>query len=258
MTNDSISYNVENQIATLFINRPEVMNAFRIEDFELFINGITLAENDPEVKVIKVKSAGTRVFSGGLDLTMVGEFGTSPGKLNQLLEIGDRIVELFTQSKKPIVVQVQGPAVGWGTILCLNADFVIAGENPKSFFQLNEINLGLFPGTGALSSALLQMGLRQAKRMLLLPEKMYLDQAERYNLVTKRVPLENLEQETDKFCKELADKELILLMTIKGLLNNQHMSHLSTLVQNERKIIDLLLNENPEKALEFLDSLWKT
>lgn len=256
MSNDSITYETNNQVATILINRPEVMNSFRIEEFELFINGIALAENDPEIKVIKIKSTGDRVFSAGLDLSMVGEFGSSPEKLRELLDIGDKIVKIFAQSKKPIVVQVQGPAVGWGTILSLNADFVIAGENPKTFFVLNEIEIGLFPGTGALSSALLNMGLRQAKRMLLIPERIYLDQAEKLSLITKRVPLDILEEETDKFCAVLAERELNLLMAIKGTLNNLHMNQLESFINIERNVIDVLMKGDESKLLEHFEKLW--
>ena len=66
-----------------------------------------------------------------------------PEDFPDLIVRGNAIVRTCTQVKKPIVVQVQGPAVGWGCIASFAADFLIVGENPKTFFQLPEIDVGI-------------------------------------------------------------------------------------------------------------------
>ena len=206
LENESIVYKVDNKVATILINRPEKMNAFRLEEFEQIINCISMAQFDHEIQVIKIRSSGERAFTGGLDLGMITELAVNQDKIKDLLNIGEKTFKTIIQCPKPIVAEVQGPAVGWGTILCLLADFVIAGENAKTFFYLNEIDVGIFPGTGALSVALYKTGLKQAKRMLMIPEKIFLEEAMKNNIVTKTVPLANLQEETESFCQNLASK----------------------------------------------------
>ncbi|OLS26905.1 MAG: 3-hydroxypropionyl-coenzyme A dehydratase [Candidatus Heimdallarchaeota archaeon LC_3] len=102
MSSETIIYNVENNIASLTLNRPEKMNAFRLEEFDLLMGGIALADNDPEIKVIKIRSTGNRAFSGGLDLGMLQELAGSPEKIPELLKTGENVVKTIYKSKKPI------------------------------------------------------------------------------------------------------------------------------------------------------------
>ena len=96
---------------------------------------------------------------------MVQQLADSPENVPRLLEFGYGLVKTMLRAKKPIVVQIQGPAVAWGAIICLAADFVIAGENPNIFLSLPEIDVGLFPATGALTMTLLNSGFRRSKRI---------------------------------------------------------------------------------------------
>jgi enoyl-CoA hydratase/carnithine racemase len=257
MSSETVIYEVNNQIATLTLNRPEKMNAFRLEEFDLLLGGIELAENDSDVKVIKIRSMGSRAFTGGLDLGMIQELTGSPEKIPDLLNMGENVVRTFYKTRKPIVVEVQGPAVAWGTILCLIADFVIAGENPKTFFTLNEIDIGIFPGTGALSTTLLTMGLKKAKKMLMIPEKLYLDQAEKVDLVTERVPLDQLEQKTEEFCQKLAKKAQNILLPVKGLLNYLHLNQIEKFFEKERDGFQLYMNNDLNEIQTYFEHLWQ-
>lgn len=253
---ESIQYSVSNKIATITINRPEKMNSFRIKEFETIINCLSLAKFDSEVQVVKIRSTGQRAFSGGLDLGMVAELATAQEKIQELLETGEKTFKAITECPKPIVVEVQGPAVGWGTIMCLLADFVIAGENPKTFFVLNEIDVGIFPGTGALTVAIMKTSLKQAKRMLLIPEKIFLDQTERFNITTKIVPLENLAIETETFCQNLASKGSNILYPIKLALNKIHLKELESYFKIEREGFELFMKNNLDEMIKYSENLF--
>lgn len=255
---DSIIYKTDNKIATITIDRPTKMNAFRLEEFERIINCISMAQYDVDIQVIKIRSTGDRAFTGGLDLSMVAELATNQDKIKDLLETGERAFKTIIQCPKPIVIEVQGPAVGWGTILCLLADFVLAGDNPKTFFALNEIDVGIFPGTGALSVALYKTGLKEAKRMLLIPEKLFLEEAVKNNIVTKRVPLENLAEETELFCQNLASKPSNILFPIKMILNNLHLHNVDKSFDMERKGFEMFMKNDIEFMLKTNEKLWKS
>lgn len=254
---DTILYTVQNKIATIQVNRPEKMNSFRLVEFEQIINCITMAQADADVQVIKVRSSGERAFSGGLDLGMIAELATAQEKIGDLLRLGEGTFKAIIQCPKPLVVEVQGPAVGWGTIMCLLADFVIAGENPKTFFVLNEIEVGIFPGTGALTVALFKTSIKEAKRMLLIPEKLYLDEAVKNNIVTKRVPLEKLAEEAEQFCQNLANKPGNILFPIKMILNKLHLKDIQESFAMERKGFELFIKNDFEELLKFNEQLWE-
>ncbi len=128
----SILYEIKDKIATITINRPEKRNALRVEEFGSLIRYIKKADNDSNVHVIRIRSSGDRAFSGGLDLNMLQQM--SPDEVPKLVQYGEELTTTILRAKKPVVNQVQGPAVAWGTILCLAADFIVAGENPKTFF----------------------------------------------------------------------------------------------------------------------------
>jgi enoyl-CoA hydratase/carnithine racemase len=252
---ETIDYEVQGKIATITINRPEKMNSFRIHEFNLIINSISLATYNENVNVIKIRSKGERAFTGGLDLGMIAELASAQEKIQELLITGEKIFKAIIKCPKPIVVEVQGPAVGWGTVMCLLADFVIAGDNPKTFFVLNEIDVGIFPGTGALTVALTKTSLKQAKRMLLIPEKIFLSKAD--NIVTKIVPLSNLASETEEFCQNLASKANNILFPIKIVLNKLHLNDLDNFFKMEREGFKMFMNNNFEEMMKFTEEIWK-
>ena len=255
---DSILFNVQNKIATITVNRLEKMNAFRLQEFEKVINCISLAQYKSEVQVIKIRSVGEKAFSGGLDLGMIAELATAQEKIVYLLNIGEKTFKTIIQCPKPIVIEVQGPAVGWGTILCLLADFVIAGDNPKTFFVLNEIDVGIFPGTGALTVALVKTGLKEAKRMLMVPERLYLEEALKNNIVTKKVPLNTLATETETFCQNLASKASNILFPIKIILNKMHIKDLEYDFNLERKGFELFMKNDFETLMKYNEEFWNS
>lgn len=251
---DTILFSKLEHIATITINRPEKMNALRMKEFNGLIKYIKEADNDSGVHVIRIRSSGNRAFSGGLDLNMLQDLTleTAP----KLVQYGSDLTAAILKAKKPVVNQVQGPAVAWGTILCLAADFVIAGENPKTFFSLPEIDLNLFPATGALTMALIRFGFNNVKKVLMIPEKITLNRAEQLGLVTKRCSMDSLEETTIEFCGNLANKPQGILIPIKALINNFQLRSLENFMKIETEALELAIAGDLEKMDDFVKRLW--
>ncbi|MHA2294389.1 MAG: enoyl-CoA hydratase/isomerase family protein [Candidatus Hodarchaeales archaeon] len=253
---ETVLFEIEDKIATITLNRPKKMNSLRLEEFKLIIHHIKIADNDPDVHVIRIRSAGDRAFSGGLDLNMIQKI--TPEEIQTLLHLGNSTVRTMLQAKKPIVTQVQGPAVAWGAILCLSSDFVIAGDNPKTFFSLPEIDIELFPATGALTTTLFNVGFRWAKKVLMIPEKITLNIAEQLGLVTKRCSLNSLEETSKEFCGNLAAKSQNILIPIKALINNFHLELLESYFSKEQEAFNLFMSGDQQKFDDFVKRLWKS
>jgi enoyl-CoA hydratase/carnithine racemase len=256
-TNDSTSvlYKIEDRIATITLNRPDKRNALRMQEFDSLIKHIKKADNDSNVHVIRIRSTGDKAFSGGLDLTMIQQMSLE--EVPKLVKYGEDLTTTILKAKKPVVNQVQGPAVAWGTILCLAADFVIAGDNPKTFFSLPEIDINLFPATGALTMALFKLGYKFAKNIVMIPERIFLEKAEQIGLVTKICPLDSLEDTTLEFCQSLANKPQSILIPLKILLNNFNMRNLDLYLEFERDALNLALAGDLEKFDDFITKIWK-
>ncbi|MFW9777635.1 MAG: enoyl-CoA hydratase/isomerase family protein [Candidatus Heimdallarchaeota archaeon] len=253
---DTVKYLVREQVATISLNRPKKRNALRMMEFDQLIHYISEANRDDSVHVIRISSSGDRAFSAGLDLNMIQELTLDT--VPQLLEYGYNLVRTMIRSKKPIVVQVQGPAVAWGTIICLAADFVIAGDNPKTFFGLPEIDLGMFPATGALTMALFNTDLRKARKILLIPERTTVDDAAKLGLVTKTCSLDKLEETTIKFCQSLAEKSQSIMIPIRALINKFYLDKLENFFKVETEAFYVAMEGDKDKLDEFIQKLWKS
>jgi enoyl-CoA hydratase/carnithine racemase len=188
---------------------------------------------------------------------MVQQLTASPENIPNLLEYGFGLVKTMLQAKKPIVVQIQGPAVAWGAIICLAADFVIAGENPSTFLSLPEIDIGLFPATGALTMTLLNTGFRHSKRVLMVPERLSLDDAVELGIITRRCPLTALPEVTQEFCENLSKKPQSILIPTKALINRFTLKDLDYYFTKETEAFNLFVDGDTEKFNEFIRILWE-
>ena len=93
--------------------------------------------------------------------------------------------------------------------------------------------------------------------MLMIPEKIFIDKAEKLDLITKRVALDQLEAETEKFCQNLANKSLNILIPIKGILNYLHMNQLEKFFAREREGFKLFQMDDLQYLSEYFEKLWE-
>jgi len=206
---EMILYEVKDHIATITLNRPEVMNASLIESWEAIGNYIDEADKDPEVRVLVVTGAG-RGFCSGDDVK--GMF------LNPRLRSPERRLEVglktlnkgahnpvavsFMRFGKPSIAMVNGPAVGWGMELALWPDMRIASDRAR-FSELFAV-VGLIPSAAGLHLLPFIVGLPKAYEILYTGGFIDAEEALRIGLVNKVVPHEQLAEETHKFATKIA------------------------------------------------------
>ena len=105
--------------------------------------------------------------------------------------------------------------------------------------------------------ALFKLGYNHAKKILMIPEKIFLDKAVQIGLVTKLCPIDSLNQDTLEFCQNLADKPQSILIPIKILLNNFNIRRLESYLKIEREALDLALEGDLKKFDDFISKIWK-
>jgi naphthoate synthase len=235
-----ISYERGEGIAKITINRPEVRNAFRPQTLRELRTAFDLARDDLEVATIVFTGAGTEAFCSGGDQRIRGDDGyigddeVARGGVGRL-DVGDLHVQI-RRLPKPVVAMVAGYAVGGGHILHLVCDLTIAADNAR--FGQTGPRVGSFDGGFGAGLLARQVGAKRAKEIWFLCRLYDAREAADMGLVNAVVPLDELERETVRWCREMAALSPLSLRLLKasfnaaedGLTGLQQLSHDATLL----------------------------
>jgi enoyl-CoA hydratase len=176
-------------IATLTMNRPEVLNALSSELRRELVRAFGDLSNDDSVGVLILTGAG-RAFCSGLDLReLSGESGTppEPGEIDG--GAGD-VVSAMRRCSKPILGAVNGPAITGGFEIALACDLVVASRNAR--FADTHARVGLLPGWGLSQELSRRIGIHRAKELALTGNFLSAERAEAWGLVNRVVEPEEL------------------------------------------------------------------
>jgi len=211
-----ILYQQAEGIAKITINRPQVRNAFRPETVQEMSHAFRRAHLDPQIGVIILTGAGELAFCSGGDQKIRGEGGYKDSQGVEHLNV----LELQRQIRtlpKPVVAMVAGYAIGGGHVLHLICDLSIAAENAR--FGQTGPKVGSFDaglGAGLLART---VGMKKAKEIWFLCRQYDAQQALDMGLVNSVTSLENLEEETVGWCREMLQHSPTALRVLKSAFN---------------------------------------
>jgi naphthoate synthase len=203
-------------IAKITINRPKVRNAFRPLTVKEMLEAFDIVHEDRSVGVIILCGEGPLAFCSGGDQKVRGDAGyigdDGVPRLN-ILDVQRKIRTL----PKPVVAMVAGYAIGGGHVLHVVCDLTIAADNAR--FGQTGPKVGSFDG-GLGSSYLARIvGQKKAREIWYLCRQYDAQQALEMGLVNTVVPLDQLEEETLKWCREMLQHSPIALRCLKSALN---------------------------------------
>ena len=204
MAFQDILYDKRDGIATITINRPKVLNAFRAETVEEMLEAMRDAEDDRDIGVIVLAGAGDRAFCAGGDNSARSEGGTSASGYGGRGLVGLPIEELhgaIRDSRKPVIAKVQGYAIGGGNVLATICDLTIASENAQ-FGQVGPRVGSVDPGWGTAYLSRL-VGEKRAREIWFLCRRDTAAEAYEMGLVNKVVPADQLDAEVESWCREI-------------------------------------------------------
>jgi naphthoate synthase len=228
---EDIRYEIADGIAKITIDRPEVRNAFRPETLIEISDALERAREDSSVGVIVLTGEGPLAFCSGGDQRVRGDTGYVPSGAS----VGRfHVTDLHVQMRrlpKPIVAMVAGYAVGGGHVLHVVCDLTIAADNAR--FGQTGPRVGSFDGgfgAGLLANI---VGPKKAKEIWFLCRQYSAEEALEMGLVNKVVPLEELEEETVAWCREMLELSPFSLRLLKasfhaaedGLAGLQQLAH---------------------------------
>ncbi len=203
-------------IAKITINRPESRNAFRPQTVNELIQCFNDAREDSSVGVVILTGEGPDAFCSGGDQRVRGDKGyvgfDGVPRLN-ILDVQKQIRSM----PKPVVAMVAGYAIGGGHVLHVVCDLSIAADNAR--FGQTGPKVGSFDGGFGASYLASIIGQKKAREIWYLCRQYDAQQALTMGLVNTVVPLENLEQETVAWCREMLDMSPLALRCLKSAFN---------------------------------------
>jgi naphthoate synthase len=213
-------------IAKITINRPEVHNAFRPETVVEMADAFTRAREDQDVGVIILTGEGPNAFCSGGDQRVRGQrggyvTGADPTQAGRHEAVGRfEVTDLHIQIRrlpKPVVAMVAGYAVGGGHVLHVVCDLTIAADNAR-FGQAGP-RVGSFDGGFGATVLSRLVGPKKAKEIWFLCRQYGAEEALQMGLINTVVPLDQLEQETVKWCREMLAMSPFALRMLKASFN---------------------------------------
>ncbi len=216
-----VVYEVAEGISRITINRPEVRNAFRPQTLFELAHAFERARDDITVGAIILTGAGPDAFCSGGDQSIRGDDGYmgdddvaqhGVGRLN-VLDLQIQIRRL----PKPVIAQIAGYAIGGGHILHLVWGFSIAADNAR--FGQTGPRVGSFDGGYGSSLLARTIGLKRAKEVWFLCRQYDAAQALEWGLVNTVVALDDLEQESVAWCRQILTLSPIALRMLKAGFN---------------------------------------
>ena len=179
----------EKGIATLYINRPEKLNALNKATIQELHETLKKVDENPEVRVVIITGSGEKAFVAGADIAEFAHFSAEEGA--QLAAKGQQLLFDFIENMKtPVIAAVNGFALGGGLELAMACHFRIASENAK--MGLPETSLGVIPGYGGTQRLAQLVGKGRAMEMILTAGMIDAETAKIYGLVNHVVPQEDL------------------------------------------------------------------
>ena len=197
-----VTYAEAGGVATITIDRPEVLNAFREQSMHELVAAFDRADAAPGVGVVVLTGTGDRAFSTGGDVAMEDAFDPARGRRTARLLM--RLAEAIRGTGKPVIAKVRGWCVGGGNELVLMSDFVLAADTAR--FAHTDSKIGNSPiwfGTQLLPGL---VGMRRAKEILLLGDPVPAPEAERIGWINRAVPDAELDALVDDWCARLLER----------------------------------------------------
>ncbi|HUR09875.1 MAG TPA: enoyl-CoA hydratase-related protein [Flavitalea sp.] len=224
-----IRFEFHQGIATIWLNRPEVLNAFNREMALLLQEHLKDCSEREEVRVVMITGEG-KAFSAGQDLSEVVD-PEGPGMKRILSEHYNPIVRLIRGLEKPVLAAVNGVAAGAGANLALCCDLVVAAESAGFIQAFSKI--GLIPDTGGTYFLPRLIGWQKASAFMMLGEKISSGEAERLGMIYKTFPDVVFRDESEKIAQVLSDMPTRGLAYTKQALNVSMINDLSAQLEAE-------------------------
>lgn len=214
---DTILLDKQGGVATLTLNRPDVLNALNRQMALDLDEAVTELTGDDTIRAVVLRGAGRGFMAGGDVATFHQNMDSIDEMITDLIGIFHKSVAGIAAMPKPVIAAVHGPAAGAGVSMSLNADYTIAADNAK--FTMAYIWLGTNPDGGSTYLLPRLIGRRKALELAMLSDTLDASAALDLGLVNRVVAADDLEAESMALAERLAAGPTRAFAQTKALIN---------------------------------------
>ena len=189
----------ENDTFSIILNNPSKHNCIGLEMLYALQETLNAVQKNDRAKVVVLKGAGNKSFSTGGNIK---EFRALTGRqVNEWIELGNKVFNQLENLEKPTLALIDGYAMGGGLEIALACDFRLATK--AAVFSSPELGHGWLPGWGGMTRLRRLIGEANAKRVVILGERLTAEKGLRLGLLTKILEEGKEEEELSIFVSKL-------------------------------------------------------
>ena len=240
MAYDTILVETNGRVGVITLNRPKALNALNgalIAELNRALDGF---EADAGIGCI-VLTGSERAFAAGADIKEMQALAFPATYVEDFITSWERL----SRCRKPVVAAVAGYALGGGCEIAMMCDILLAADNAR--FGQPEIQLGIMPGAGGSQRLTRAIGKAKAMEMCLTGRNLTAEEADRYGLVSRVVPLADLMTEAMKVAERIADLSLPAAIMTKESVNRAFETTLAEGIRFERRLFQALFATADQK-----------
>ncbi|HIW95501.1 MAG TPA: enoyl-CoA hydratase/isomerase family protein [Candidatus Corynebacterium gallistercoris] len=225
---ETITVTVEDQVATIAIDRPKALNALNSQVLEDIVAAVKNHDTDEGIGAIVI-TGSEKAFAAGADIKEMKDETYPEIAEKRLFAEWEELYKIDT----PIITAVSGFALGGGCEVAMLGDILLAAENAK--FGQPEINLGVIPGMGGTQRLTRAVGKYKAMDLILTGRMMDAEEAERVGLVSRILPTENFQEEVHKVAVKVAGMSRVATAAATRMVDEAYESFLGDGIEAERQ-----------------------
>ncbi len=236
----TILVETRDRVGVITLNRPKALNALNGQLLRELMDALSAFDSDDSIGAI-VLAGSEKAFAAGADIKEMANASTVEMLLRDTIGLFDRIRAI----RKPVIAAVSGWALGGGCELAMSCDMIIASETAK--FGQPEVTIGVIPGAGGTQRLTRAVGKAIAMEMVLNNRTLSAEEALRYGLVNRVVPVERYLDEAIQLASEIAARAPLAVRFGKEMVNKAFELSLSEGLDAERRAFYMLFATEDQK-----------
>lgn len=253
MSYETITLEVDGNVATLTLNRPEAANAMNPLMAREMSRAAIVCDEDPAIRAVILTGSG-RMFCAGGDLGEFAEAGDGrPALIKEMAGDLHLAISRLTRMNAPVIAAVNGTAAGAGFSLAVAADLAISADNAR--YVMAYTAAGLSPDGSSTYFLPRRVGDRRARELMLTNRMLKADEAMTWGLVNEVVPADELMSRARELATSLAAGPTLAFGEVKSLLNASFDNGLETQMELESRAISRMsgTSDGAEGIAAFLE-----
>ena len=240
MTYQLILTETHNKVGLIRFNRPKELNALNSMLMDELVTALEAFDRDAAIGCMVI-TGNERAFAAGADIKEMAGAGTVEMLTRDNLSRWDRLRKI----KKPVIAAVSGYCLGGGNELAMACDMIVASESAR--FGQPEINVGVMPGAGGTQRLTRAVGKVLAMEMALNGRMLTAEEALRFGLANRVVPVEVYLDEAIALAQSIAERAPIAIRLAKESVNNAFETYLADGLADERRAFYMLFATDDQK-----------